>query len=85
MRLITLVGRSRWSLFDHDHGVLEQVDDGDGDNGQSDKVHPEQVDDCRSVRAGQVKAESKRVHFQNGFHNILTNSFVSSFCCCVLL
>ena len=46
MRLITLVGRSRWSLFDHDHGVLEQVDDGDGDNGDDDKVHPEQVDDC---------------------------------------
>ena len=47
MRLMTLVGRSRWSLFDHDHGVVEQVDDGDNvDNGDDDKVHPEQVDDC---------------------------------------
>ena len=47
MRLMTLVGRSRWSLFDHDHGVVEQVDDGDNvDNEDDDKVHPEQVDDC---------------------------------------
>ena len=46
---------------EHDHGVVEQVDDDDIQ--VNDKAHPKQVDDCRSVRAGKVKAEIQRIHF----------------------
>ena len=58
------------SLLDDDE--VEQVDDDDDDNStlqeneDDDKVHPKQVDDCRSVRAGKIKAAIEQ--FQLGFN-----------------
>ena len=41
-------------------------DDGDNDDGDDDEAHPKQVDDCRSVRAGKIKAAIEQ--FQLGFN-----------------
>ena len=61
---LPLAGGSLQSDFDGDDGDCD--DDDDNDDGDDDEAHPKQVDDCRSVRAGKIKAAIEQ--FQLGFN-----------------
>ena len=57
-------------LDQHQGGRGDQVERNlggqDDDDGDDDEAHPKQVDDCRSVRAGKIKAAIEQ--FQLGFN-----------------